>query len=61
MFTDLDLLAEAVEARGETFDENTPIVNPESNKIHFCVTSYLMETNDVWRSNWHTEHRSGKS
>ena len=56
MFTDLDLLAEAVEARGETFDENTPIVNPESNKIHFCVTSYLMETNDVFEDPTDTQN-----
>jgi hypothetical protein len=39
MFTDVDLLPD---------DSVVNIVNPESNKIHFCVTSYLMETNDVF-------------
>lgn len=48
MFTDLDLLKETLEERGDIFDENTPIVNPDSNKIHFCITSYLMETADVF-------------
>lgn len=39
MFTDVDLLPN---------DSEVNIINPESNKIHFCVTSYLMETADVF-------------
>jgi hypothetical protein len=42
MFTDVDLLPDDDE------DGEVDIVNPESTKIHFCVTSYLMETNDVF-------------
>ena len=49
MFTDVDLLPD---------DSVVNIVNPESNKIHFCVTSYLMETNDVFEDPTNTQDTS---